>query len=138
MGRTKIKDNLTLRSMSYIRTERFLLWYASSISASTLFKKWKIRFSITPTKVVLNYIIWNQIEFSSEIKFCVKNRNDMDDIMYRTQDFVLNVFMNYEWQGKAMKLKEIGVLLWIKPQSVETIINWIIEKIQGFWILTQC
>lgn len=136
MGRTPIKDNLTSSSMSRIRTERFLLWYASSISRSDLFKKGKIRFSITPKSILLHYAVWWEIEMSSEIKICVKNRNDMDDIMYRTQDFVLNVFMGYEWQWQPMKLKELWVLLGIRPQSVETMIKWIMNKMKDFWLLT--
>lgn len=113
----------------YINTQRWLLHYFSQIAP--LFVQGQIRFRTDSKGVKIQY---SQSKFDGgvgvETTFPYKTATTKDkrDTVWLVQDFVINCYYEYEWNGYALKLKELARLVGVNNATMSQILQQYLDK----------
>jgi len=132
-GRKKVKESAFVTRYKYQGASLdFLRKYIFQEKLAELFKKGKLCVKLSEETLALTYTPpQSHCALNLNLMLNFKTRREFDEAFSMVQDFLMDCFYFHEWDGRPLRLTELGVILGVSKQAVHREIRQILKKINS-------
>lgn len=109
---------------------QWVLKYFYQHDVKDLFKHGVLSYGVVEDTVRIDYIQDGWSKHYMEFKVALWNRRRADELRMLVQDFVVDTYFLYEWDGGPVENIVMGRLFGVTPQDINNIVRKIKDKIK--------
>ncbi len=132
-GRKKVKESERVTKYKFQgRGFDFLQKYLFEEKLMKLFREGKLEIKLSEEKLELEYTPpKSSCALGLDFTLGFETRREWDEAFEMVQDFLMDCFYFHEWDGRPLRLTELGVIMGVTKQAVHREVKNILKKINS-------
>lgn len=127
-GRQKLNAYTTSYKIQREAIQRVLRYFYQS-NVRELFKNGVLSYGVAGSKISIVYQHTNGDKHFMEFEVELGNRRWADELRMLVQDFIVDTFMLYEWDGQPVQPMNLARLFGVSRQNISNILKRVIDKL---------